>query len=482
MTPPPCRTAQAALRSRHLAMLALGGVIGAGLFVGTGAGLAAAGPAVLVSYLLAAALALAIMRMLGELAAALPESGSFSVYARRALGPWAGFTTGWLYTWVTAVAIAVEALAGAAILHTWWPSVPSWAFTLAAMTIFTMVNMADVRTFGEAEFWFASLKVLAVLAFIALGAAALLGLLPGTHSPGLAHLAGDGGFAPHGLSGIVTALLGVVFAFGGMEVIGMAAAESHDPGRSIRTAVRTAIWRIALFYLGSVLVLVLLLPWRSARPGESPYVAALVRLGIPHADVITQAVILVALLSALNANLYGTSRMLHSLAERGEAPRALARRTGRRVPARAVAAASAVGFAAVVPEALAPGAALPLLAKAMGAAMLFMWLALACSHLVLRRSLERAGRLVLRTRGFPATTRAVIGAIAVLMVLMALSSATRPQLLTSGALSAALALTGAHLHRRHRRNPGRRTTSPAPSAASREPYPPARQHSVPAGD
>ncbi len=469
MTPPPARTAQAALRSRHLAMLALGGVIGAGLFVGTGAGLAAAGPAVLVAYLLAAALALAVMRMLGELAAAMPESGSFSVYAHRALGPWAGFTTGWLYTWVTAVAIAVEALAGAAILHAWWPAIPSWAFTLTAMTIFTIVNMTDVRTFGEAEFWFASLKVLAVLAFIALGAAALLGLLPGTPSPGLAHLTGDGdgGFAPHGLSGVVTALLGVVFAFGGMEVIGMAAAESHDPGRSIRTAVRTAIWRIALFYLGSVLVLVLLLPWRSARPDESPYVAALVRLGIPHADVITQAVILVALLSALNANLYGTSRMLHSLAERGEAPRALTRRTGRRVPARAVAAASAVGFAAVVPEAVAPGTTLPLLAKAMGAAMLFMWLALACSHLVLRRSLERTGRLVLRTRGFPATTRAVIGAIAALMLLMALSPATRPQLLTSAALTATLALTGTH--RTRKRPPARRPTDPQHPS---QPFPP----------
>ncbi|MEE1788808.1 amino acid permease [Streptomyces sp. SP17BM10] len=434
-------------------MLALGGVIGAGLFVGSGAGLAAAGPAVLVSYLLAAVLALAVMRMLGELAAALPESGSFSVYARRALGPWAGFTTGWLYTWVTAVAIAVEALAAAAILHAWWPAVPSWAFALAAMTVFTAVNTTDVRTFGEAEFWFASLKVLAIVAFIAFGAAALLGLLPGTASPGLSHLTGDGGFAPNGLSGIVTALLGVVFAFGGMEVIGMAAAESRDPGRSIRTAVRSAIWRIALFYLGSVAVLVLLLPWRDARPDESPYVAALGRLGIPHAATVTQAVIVVALLSALNANLYGTSRMLHSLAESGDAPSALARRTRRGAPARAVVAAASVGFAAVVPEALSPGTALPLLAKAMGAAMLFMWLAVACSHLVLRRSLEAADRLPLRTRGFPATTRAVIAAIGTLMLLMTTSETTRPQLLTSAALTAALAATGAALSRRRAPTP-----------------------------
>ncbi|AYG85180.1 GABA permease [Streptomyces hundungensis] len=205
------------------------------------------------------------------------------------------------------------------------------------------------------------------------------------------------------------------------------------------------------------------------------------RLGIPHADVVTQAVILVALLSALNANMYGTSRMLYSLAERGEAPRTLARRTRRRVPARAVAAASAVGFATVVPEAVFPGAALPLLAKAMGATMLFMWLALACSHLVLRRSLERTGRLVLRTRGFPATTRTVIGAIAALLVLMALSPATRPQLLTSAALSAALALTGAHRARRRHPHPARRT-APPPSSPSREPDPPARASSAPATD
>ncbi|MBT2479792.1 amino acid permease [Streptomyces sp. ISL-94] len=421
-------------------MLALGGVIGAGLFIGTGQGLAAAGPAVIVAYALAALLALAVMRMLGELSAEFPASGSFSVYAERALGPWAGFATGWLYGWVTAVAIAVETLAASAILHSWIPGIPSWAFALTVMTLFTTANMNSVRTFGEAEFWFASLKVGAIVVFIALGVAALAGALPGTASPGLTHLTTHGGFAPHGIAGIVTALLGVVFAFGGMEVIGMAAAESEDPGNGIRSAVRTAIWRIALFYLGSVSVVVLILPWTAARPGESPYVAALDRLGIPHAGTLTEGVILVALLSALNANLYGTSRMLHSLAERGDAPRTLRRRSARQVPTRAVAAASAVGFAAVLPEALWPGSALPALAKSMGAAMLFMWLAVSVSHLLLRR--------------FPATTWLSVSAIVAVMALMATTPPTRTQLLTSTALTATLCLTGHALSRR-------RTSSPA---------------------
>ncbi|MDG4865702.1 amino acid permease, partial [Streptomyces sp. T-3] len=198
------------------------------------------------------------------------------------------------------------------------------------------LNTLSVKMFGEAEFWFASLKVAAVIAFIALGAAALLGWLPGTPSPGAAHLTGHGGFAPHGTGGILAALLAVIFAFGGMEVIAMAAAESADPAGAVSRAVRSAIWRIALFYIGSVAVLAALLPWTAAEPGKSPYPLVLERLGIPAAGTVTEAVILVALLSALNANLYGTSRMLHSLALRRDAPAALAPVSAKGAPRRAV--------------------------------------------------------------------------------------------------------------------------------------------------
>ncbi|MEV3989076.1 amino acid permease [Streptomyces sp. NPDC049837] len=432
------------LRPRHLTMLALGGVIGAGLFVGTGQGLAVAGPAVLVSYLLAALLALAVMRMLGELAAAIPASGAFSVYADRALGRWAGFTSGWLYWWITAVAIAVEALAAAGILHGWLPAVPRWAAALAVLAVFTALNLASVRSFGEAEFWFASLKVAAVVAFIALGVAAVCGLVPGRTSPGLTHLTQHGGFAPHGPTGIVAGLLVVVFAFGGMEVIAMAAAESADPGPAVARAVRGAIWRIALFYVGSVAVLVTLLPWTVARPGQSPYVAALDQLGIPGAGRVTEAVVLVALLSALNANLYGTSRMLFSLARRGDAP-AVARGVCRRgVPRGAVLASAAVAVCSVVAEAARPGHVLPFLTQAMGGAMLFMWLTVGASHLRLRSMLERddPAALVIRTRGYPWVTLATIAGTAGVIVLMAADPGARPQILWSAGLTAALAAIG----------------------------------------
>lgn len=437
------------LASRHLTMLALGGVIGAGLFVGSGQGLALAGPAVLVSYLVAALIALAIMRMLGELAAALPVSGSFSVYADKALGPWAGFTTGWLYWWITSIAIAVEAMAAAGIVHQWIPGLPNWVAALAFMALFTGLNTLSVKMFGEAEFWFASLKVAAVIAFIALGAAALFGWLPGTPSPGTAHLTGHGGFAPHGTGGILAALLAVIFAFGGMEVIAMAAAESADPALAVSRAVRSAIWRIALFYIGSVAVLAALLPWTAAEPGRSPYPLVLERLGIPAAGTVTEAVILVALLSALNANLYGTSRMLHSLALRRDAPATLAPVSSKGAPRRAVLASAALGFLCIPLEAVRPGAVLPVLAEAMGGAMLFMWLTVAASHLVLRRRLERTEpeRLVLRTPGFPGITLAVIVVLVAVIAAMALDPSARGQILGSGLLAGALAAVG-HLRRR----------------------------------
>ncbi|PCG81805.1 amino acid transporter [Streptomyces sp. WZ.A104] len=432
------------LASRHLTMLALGGVIGAGLFVGSGQGLALAGPAVLVSYLLAALIALAIMRMLGELAAALPVSGSFSVYADKALGPWAGFTTGWLYWWITAIAIAVEAVAAAGIVHQWIPALPSWTAALLFMALFTALNTLSVKMFGEAEFWFASLKVAAIIAFIALGVAALAGWLPGTPSPGTAHLTGHGGFAPHGVTGIFAALLAVIFAFGGMEVIAMAAAESANPSLAVSRAVRSAIWRIALFYIGSVAVLAALLPWTSARPGHSPYPQALERLGIPAAGTVTEAVVLIALLSALNANLYGTSRMLHSLALRDDAPAALAPVSPKGSPRRAVVASAAIGFLCIPLEAARPGGVLPVLAEAMGGAMLFMWLTVAVSHLVLRRRLERTqpDLLVLRTPGFPGVTIAVIAVLVAVIAAMAFDPSARGQILASALLACVLAGVG----------------------------------------
>ncbi|MFI5766771.1 amino acid permease [Streptomyces sp. NPDC051563] len=430
------------LKQRHLTMLGLGGVIGAGLFVGSGAGITIAGPAIICSYLLAGVLAMLVMRALGEMSAAMPASGSFSVYAEKALGRWAGFSAGWLYWFLLVVVLAVEATAAAKIANGWLPSVDQWVWVLVFMVVFTLSNLAAVRNFGEFEFWFAALKVGAIVLFLILGTLAVFGLLPDTDPVGMANLTGQGGFFPNGASGVVAGMLAVVFAFGGLEVVTIAAAESDDPARSVSRAVRSAVWRILFFYVGSMLVIVTLLPWDSLEPGQSPYVAVLDSIGIAHAGQIMDVVIFVALLSALNANLYGSSRMVFSLAERGEAPKSLLKVSGSGVPRRAVVASVAFGFFSVVLNLLWPDTIFLYMLNAVGAVLIFVWALIAVSQLKLRRKIERdmPERLTLPMWLFPYATWAALIGMATVLVLMLFDDAARPQLLWSTGAAAAVLL------------------------------------------
>ncbi|MGW0390836.1 amino acid permease [Streptomyces sp. NPDC003042] len=430
------------LKQRHLTMLGLGGVIGAGLFVGSGAGIGIAGPAIICSYLLAGVLAMLVMRMLGEMSAAMPASGSFSVYAEKALGRWAGFSAGWLYWFLLVVVLAVEATGAAKIANGWLPSVDQWVWVLIFMVVFTLSNLAAVRNFGEFEFWFAALKVGAIVLFLILGTLAIFGFLPDTDPVGLANLSGDGGFFPAGIGGMIAGMLAVVFAFGGLEVVTIAAAESDDPARSVARAVRSAVWRILFFYVGSMLVIVTLLPWESLKPGQSPYVAVLDSIGIPAAGQIMNIVVFVALLSALNANLYGSSRMVFSLAERGEAPRALLKVSGGGVPRRAVFASVSFGFVSVVLNLLWPDTVFLYMLNAVGAVLLFVWALIAVSQLRLRGRLERdmPERLTLRMWLFPYLTWAALFGMAAVLVLMLFDDSARPQLLWSSGAAAAVLL------------------------------------------
>ncbi|MCC3776518.1 amino acid permease [Streptomyces sp. UNOB3_S3] len=430
----------AGLKQRHLTMLGLGGVIGAGLFVGSGAGIAVAGPGIILSYLLAGGLAMLVMRMLGELSAAMPASGAFSVHAERALGRWAGFSVGWLYWFLLVVVLAVEASAAARIAHGWVPGVPQWGWVLLFMVVFTAANLAAVKNFGEFEFWFAALKVGAIVLFLALGLLAIFGVLPDTDAVGMTNLTGQGGLLPHGWSGVISGVLAVVFAFGGMEVLTIAAAESEDPARAVGRAVRSAMWRILFFYVGSMLVIVTLLPWSSLKPGESPYVAVLDRIGVPAAGQIMNIVVFVALLSALNANLYGSSRMVFSLAERKEAPRALLKVSAGGVPRRAVLASVAFGFASVILNLKWPDSIFQYLLNAVGSVLLFVWGLIAVSQLLLRPRIEREApeRLTLRMWCFPYLTWVALAAMAGVLVLMLTDDAARPQLLWSAGATAAV--------------------------------------------
>jgi aromatic amino acid permease len=339
----------------------------------------------------------------------------------------------------------VEATAAAQIANGWVPGVPQWAWVLIFMVVFTGANLAAVKNFGEFEFWFATLKVVAIVAFLVLGTLAIFGLLPDTDPVGLTHLTGDGGFLPHGWQGVISGVLAVVFAFGGLEVVTIAAAESDDPVRSVARAVRSAVFRILFFYVGSMLVIVTVLPWTAQKAGISPYVTVLDSIGIPSAGQIMNIVVFVALLSALNANLYGSSRMIFSLAERAEAPRALLKVSGGGVPRRAVLASVAFGFVSVLLNLEWPDTVFLYMLNSVGAVLLFVWALIALSQLRLRRRIEREApeRLVLRMWAFPWLTRAALAAMAAVFVLMLTDDTARPQLLWSmGATLVVLAVAG----------------------------------------
>ncbi|MER6032433.1 MULTISPECIES: amino acid permease [unclassified Streptomyces] len=400
---------QAGLKNRHLTMIAIGGVIGAGLFVGSSTGIATAGPGILLSYALVGTLVVLVMRMLGEMSAANPTSGSFSAHADRALGPWAGFSIGWLYWFFWVVVLAVEATAGAKILEGWIPAVPQWGWALIVMTVLTATNLISVGSYGEFEFWFAGIKVVAIGAFIVVGLLAVFGVLPGAHTDkaSFANLTSHGGFLPHGPGSILTGVLLVVFSFMGSEIATLAAGESEDPRRAVTKSTNSIIWRIGVFYLGSILIVVTLLPWNDpAIAKDGSYVAALGSLGIPHAGEVMNFIVLTSVLSCLNSGLYTASRMAFSLGQRGDAPKAFARTTSRGVPRAAILSSVAFGFAAVFFNYKFPDTVFLFLLNSSGAVALFVWLAICFSQLRMRRIIQREApeKLVVKMWLYPYLT------------------------------------------------------------------------------
>ncbi|MGW4034752.1 amino acid permease [Streptomyces sp. NPDC004778] len=427
---------QAGLKNRHLSMIAIGGVIGAGLFVGSSAGIAAAGPAILISYAMVGLMVVLVMRMLGEMAAARPSSGSFSAYADQALGRWAGFSIGWLYWFFWVVVLAVEATAGAAILENWIPGVPQWAWALIVMVVLTATNLVSVGSYGEFEFWFAGIKVVAIAAFVVVGFLAVFGLLPGSDNPGLglAHLTDNGGFFPEGPGAILTGVLMVVFSFMGSEIVTLAAGESSDPQRAVSKATNSVIWRIAVFYLGSIFVVLTLLPWNDPSIQEKgSYVAALDSIGIPQAGNVMDFIVLTAVLSCLNSGLYTASRMAFSLGERGDAPKSFAKVNRRGVPQAAILVSVVFGFVAVFFNYQWPDTVFQFLLNSSGAVALFVWLVICFTQLRMRGIIlrETPDKLVVRMWLFPYLTWATIAAISFILVYMLTDDTAREQVVLS---------------------------------------------------
>ena len=430
-------------------MISIAGVIGAGLFVGSANAIATAGPGVLISYAVAGLLVVLVMRMLGEMAAAQPDSGSFSTYADRAIGRWAGFSVGWLYWWFWVLVIPLEATAAATILNSWLPAVAQWIWALGITLVLTVTNLFSVARYGEFEFWFALLKVVAIVAFIGLGALAVFGLLPGSDVSGVSRLF-DQGFLPNGFGAVITAVLITMFSFMGTEIVTIAAAESEHPAEQVRRATRSVIWRISVFYLASIFLVVSLVPFNSPRLAEAgSYQSALELMGVSGAKGIVDVVVLVAVASCLNSALYTASRMIYSLGRRGEAPVAVTRTTTDGVPRTAVLASTAVGFLTVIANYLVPEAVFATLLATSGAIALLVYLVIAVSQLRLRRKLEQAGvEMPVRMWGFPALTWAVVIVIPVMLIYMATRESSRFDLAMTAAIAAVVVAVGVLTSRR----------------------------------
>ena len=418
------------LKRRHMQMIALGGVIGAGLFVGSGVVVSAAGPAAVVSFALTGTLVVLVMRMLGEMAVAYPAVGGFYEYSRLALGELAAFLTGWMYWYFWVIVVALEAVAGAKLLGQWWPQAPPWQFTLGLVALFTVVNLLSVRTYGEAEFWFASIKVVAIVLFLCAGAIFVLGYWPGA-TGGMRHLTIHGGFMPNGIVPVLTGAVAATGFYFGTEIVTLAAAESAEPEKAVAQAMQSVIWRVLTFYVGSIFLVVAILPWNDAARMERPYASVLEVLRVPAAATLMSVVILTAVLSALNSGLFASSRMLMALARRGDAPRIFAGIDARGVPVAAILAGTAFGYAAVVMSYVSPGRVFAFLVNSYGTVAIFVYVLIAVSQLKLRRRLEREmpERLRMRMWGFPHLTRLAIVTMLAIVAAMAFIPEQRAPLL-----------------------------------------------------
>ena len=445
---------QCSLKQRHMTMIALGGVIGAGLFVGSSVVIQSAGPAAILSFLITGGLVVLVMRMLGEMAVAMPGVGSFYEYARLAFsdrpsgGALAGFLTGWMYWYFWVIVVAVETVAGAKLLSFWLPDVPQWMLGLGLIVLLTMTNLASVKSYGEFEFWFASIKVAAIIVFLFLGTLFVLGMWPtsltGTVSPGLFNFTAHGGFAPNGIVPILTGAVAATGFYFGAEIVTIAAAEAAEPEKAVAKATNSVITRVLVFYVGSILLVVAIVPWNSPAMA-TPYVSALAAMGIPGAATVMNAIVLTAVLSALNCGLYASSRMLFALTKRGDAPKALTKLSRNGVPVRAILVGTVFGYASVVMSYVSPDRVFQFLVDSYGTVAIFVYVLIAVSQLRLRARLERESpeRLRVRMWCYPYLTWvAIVGMVGIVVAMAFIPEQRQPLLLGVASLGVLLVAYG----------------------------------------
>ncbi|MBT2259744.1 amino acid permease [Priestia megaterium] len=417
------------LKVRHITMISLGGVIGAGLFIGSGSLINTTGPGSIISYAFAGLLVILVMRMLGEMSTANPSSGSFATYAREALGPWAGYTIGWLYWFFWVIVIAIEAIAGSTIIQYWFPSLPSWSVSLILTFLMTLANLYSVKSFGEFEYWFSLIKVVSLGLFLILGGAIICGFIPGIESPGTSNLLHRGGFLPNGISSVFLGVAIVMFSFMGTEIVATAAGESSHPEKAIRIATNTVISRILIFYLGSLLILVTILPWNSSSLMKSPFVSLLELVNIPAAAQIMNFILLTAVLSCLNSGLYTSSRMLFSMAQKGDAPGIFLKVNKKGIPFNAIIGCTLISYISVGFNYLSPDKIFLFLVNASGGVALLVYLVIAFSQLRMRKKYEKEKPEALKIKMwlFPYLTYGAIIAISSIFVAMPFIDSLRMQ-------------------------------------------------------
>ena len=416
------------LGSRQIQMIAIGGAIGTGLFLGAGTAISKAGPSLVLSYAVAGLVIFVIMRALGELLTYRPVSGSFSEYAREFAGPFAGFATGWTYWLFWVVTGMAETTAAAVYVRYWAPGVPQWVSALVFLALLYAANLISVKLFGEVEFWFSMVKVTAILGMILLGVGVLtLGVTDAGDTASVTHLWSDGGFFPEGIGATVMTLQIVMFAYLGVELVGVTAGESRDPARTLPRAINTLPWRIALFYVGALVIILSLVPWREFAPGVSPFVAAFEKMGIPAGASVINAVVLTAALSSCNSGMYSTGRMLRDLALRGQAPGRLAALNARRTPAAAITASCLLMGVGVLLNYLVPAKAFVYVTSVATVCGLWTWAVVLLCQGRYRRA-WRAGLLpapTFRAPGGAWPGRAALAFLVVVLVLMGLDEDTR---------------------------------------------------------
>jgi L-asparagine permease len=443
-----------ALGNRQIQMIAIGGAIGTGLFLGAGARLQVAGPSLAIVYLVCGAFSFLILRALGELVMHRPSSGSFVSYAREFLGEKASYVAGWMYFLNWAMTGIVDITAVALYMHYWatFSSTPQWVFALGALTIVSVMNLVGVKWFAEMEFWFALIKVAALLLFLVVGVAILgTGVQVAGHPTGMHLITENGGAFPHGLVPAIVLVQGVVFAYAGIELVGIAAGECEDARKILPRAINSVIWRIALFYVGSVILLVCLLPWTAYKAGESPFVTFFAALGVPGIGTVMNIVVLTAAMSSLNSGLYSTGRVLRALAMGGSAPQFLARMNSHSVPFAGILVTVAIYIVGVVLNYLVPSEVFEIVLNIASLGIISTWGYIVVCQMMLRRATIRGevAPVPFKMPGAPVTSWLTLLFLLGVLVLMAFDYPNGTWTVASIPVVALLLYGGWELLRRH---------------------------------